>query len=329
MRREPVTFIVVALFTTPAALFGASEPLSPQVRDGAKTAVRTKSNDKGDKLTVLDSEPKLPAVLKTGQRLTVRFSYTLASGETCSIWARPYTNGKRTSGYGAHGSPRHSKGSGEAEGWFTFRSPTRIDQVGLKMVVDNARSEPAVELFVDVDARWEGDGVANSTASSKRYSLPAGGTDELLKFVGDMKKRRQVAATDEANRARLALKAAATRILQLEKNQWSEAYQTALRVLLEERIQTIRSATPAEQRKTVDFVKTFLTAKLERKVERQDVEVAISAAKALEKADNRQLAAEAYEAFATLIAKSNDETLLDAVKMMKESARRLQTSGKE
>jgi hypothetical protein len=197
------------------------------------------------------------------------------------------------------------------------------------MVVDNPRSEPAVELFVDADARWEGDGTANATTSSKRYTLPAGGTDELLTFVEDMKKRRQGPAVAEAERARLALKEAAKRIIQLEKDQWSEAYQTALRVLLEDRIHSIRSATPAEQRKTVDFVKTFLTAKLERKVERQDIDVAILAAKALEDANNRQLAAEAYEAFADLISKGNDEMFLDSVKMMEGAAQRLQASGKD
>jgi hypothetical protein len=91
----------------------------------------------------------------------------------------------------------------------------------------------------------------------------------------------------------------------------------------------MHSATPVQQRDTVDFVKTFLTAKRERGLERQDVDVAMSAARALEDADKRQLAAEPYGVFAELTAKSDDETLSDAVRMMKKAARRLQTPMKD
>ena len=98
------------------------------------------------------------------------------------------------------------------------------------------------------------------------------------------------------------MKAAAERILKLEKDEWSEAYQAALRVLLEDRIRTIRTASSSQQRQTLDFVKTFLRGKLEKAIEPQDASLAMSAASGLEYANNHELAAEAYQSFAELIA---------------------------
>jgi len=73
----------------------------------------------------------------------------------------------------------------------------------------------------------------------------------------------------------------------------------------------------------------FLTAKLEKRLERKDVDLAIALAKALEDAGDRELAIEAYDAFAELTAKSNDEALLDSAKLMEKAARRLQSAEKD
>jgi hypothetical protein len=159
-----------------------------------------------------------------------------------------------------------------------------------------------------------------------RYVIPGGSVEELATFIKEIKGLRPKTPyqiLDHDRRAPLVLKVAATRILEMEKDVWSAAYQSALRVLLEERIRSIRGGSPAGQRETIDFVKTFLTAKLKRHVDREDVNVAMSAAKMLEDGGNPQLAAEAYREFAALLAASNDQAALDAAKQMEAAAEKL------
>jgi hypothetical protein len=160
-----------------------------------------------------------------------------------------------------------------------------------------------------------------------RYTVPTGGVDELVKFIEEVQALRPQTpfqTLDHEQTAPAALKAAATRILGMETDEWSTAYQTALRILLADRIRLLAGQSPAEQRETLAFVKSFLTAKLERSLAREDVEVAQAAAKRLEDLGNPQLAAEAYREFGSLLAKSKDETAADAAKRMEAAAKRLQ-----
>jgi len=160
------------------------------------------------------------------------------------------------------------------------------------------------------------------------YTLPTDDVDELFKFITDLKEFRPETprqTSEHSRRAPAALKAAALRILKLEEDQWSEPFQAALRILLEDRVRTVRGGNPARQRETVKFVKDFLTANLqEKKLDSQDCELAMSAAKALEDAGNHHLAVEAYGEFAKLITKSEDETLLETVKVMEGAVRRIE-----
>jgi len=162
-----------------------------------------------------------------------------------------------------------------------------------------------------------------------RRPVPSDSVDELLEYVRDLTKHRPEIGTAEPEWVRLALKTAAERIIRLEKDRWSEASQTALLVLLEDRIRAIRPATPEQRREAVNFVKMFLTAKLEKRLERRDVDLAIALAKALEDSGDRELAVEAYGAFAELTGKSDDEALLDSAEMMQKAARRLQSAEKD
>jgi outer membrane protein assembly factor BamB len=159
-----------------------------------------------------------------------------------------------------------------------------------------------------------------------RYAMPKGDVEALLKFIEDLKQFRPQTDSQSAEhkrRAPSALKAAATRILKLEKDEWSKAYQTALRVLLEIRIANIPEADRRQQGQTVRFVKTFLKAKLERRLESLDVDLATSTARALETSRNLELAAEAYSEFAGLIAESGNAEFSETVKHMKDAAKRL------
>lgn len=158
------------------------------------------------------------------------------------------------------------------------------------------------------------------------YVVPMEGVDELVKFIGQVQAFRPVTPfqiLDHSQKAPLVLKAAATRILESESDEWSPAYQTALRVLLADRIRALSAQTVAGQRETLAFVKSFLTAKVERKLAREDIDVALSAAKKLDDIGNRPLAAEAYREFAKLLGPSKEPAAIEAVKEMEAAVKRL------
>ena len=125
-----------------------------------------KTNEQGDRLTILEYDPPLPADLRPGQRLTVQVGYELKSAESAQIFVRPMTDGRRTAGYSAHGSSKYQKGSGVIKGWFTFRRPTTIDQVQVKLITDRTAKIPAVELFAKATAKWAGEPVAGTAVRS-------------------------------------------------------------------------------------------------------------------------------------------------------------------
>jgi hypothetical protein len=167
------------------------------------------------------------------------------------------------------------------------------------------------------------------------YTMPSSGdVVDLLGFINDLRKFQPDNPEDAAlhnRRAPSLLKIAAQRILQTEQDRKSEAYQTALLVLLEDRARILADAVPAQQQQTVDLVKLYLTARVEevgRALEAQDLALTLSVGDALERAGNLKLATEAYTAFADLIAKGDDRTHTESLKMLQGAARRLGLTGK-
>ena len=123
--------------------------------DWPRVATSTEaSNDKGDKLEFRAFEPPLPHVFEAGERLTVQFDYTLQSADSCQLFVRPFTDGQRTPGYGAHGSARHPRGKGSSTGWFGFSGPAQVDHVRIEMVTNDEVGRRTLQLFVEADAEW-------------------------------------------------------------------------------------------------------------------------------------------------------------------------------
>ena len=112
------------------------------------------SRAKQDLLEVASIVPQSPAVLSLGQRLVVKIRYHLSSADQVNIWARPYTAGRRTSGYKAHPSPRYDPGSGVLEGWFSFDNPAKVDEVRVSMVSASSR-QPIATATLKVDIEWK------------------------------------------------------------------------------------------------------------------------------------------------------------------------------
>jgi len=107
-----------------------------------------------DSLEIVSTMPQTPAVLSLSEKLFVKVRYHFTSVEQARIWARPYTEGKRTPGYRAHPSPPYDAGSGVIEGWFFFETPTKVDEVRVEMVPVGAQ-QPIAVAAVMVSAEWK------------------------------------------------------------------------------------------------------------------------------------------------------------------------------
>lgn len=168
---------------------------------------------------------------------------------------------------------------------------------------------------------------AVDTPDAERYTLPAGGADALVKFIDQLQtfrpsKTAEIVAYRE--QAPVALKAAAERILQLDRDQNSVPNQKARGVLLQLSVLTVDRASPDERRKLFADTRAYLTGK-ERS--REDAGLAMVVASGLEHAGAEQLASEAYQAFGSLFAASPDPQLASVGELFAGAARRLQLVG--
>ncbi|MHC4400048.1 MAG: DUF1559 family PulG-like putative transporter [Planctomycetota bacterium] len=203
---------------------------------------------------------------------------------------------------------------------------------GSKIAFDLRAGESNEIWMVDTDALDKLEPVDRKTIEKlvDRYAVPDGGPEVVLKYIQDLRAfRPKTREQYDEHRAKspAALAAAAKTILKLEKDEWSEAYQTALLVLLEDRVRTIREDDLQRRRETLRHVETFLKAKLEKGLTSADARLAYSTARALEYADNPALAVKAYERLAEYVAKVDDDRLADMAKAMEGAARRLSLPG--
>jgi len=157
--------------------------------------------------------------------------------------------------------------------------------------------------------------------------MPDGGVEELHRFLDDLRAVRPD-ISPQSNQfswpAPQGMKEAAEKILKESTDPLSPAAELAFRVLLEGRIGTLDRSPLPRQRETVEYVRAFLSAKLEAKsLELQDVQLAWWAARALENAAQLGLAREAHESFAKLAAQGDPAAFAEAVVAMQTAARRL------
>lgn len=108
----------------------------------------------GNSLEIIRFEPGVPATLHPGDRLHVVIRYRMQTADTVRIFARPYTHGEPTPGYGAHGSPEYPRGEGEVVGWFTFDKPTKVHEVRVQMVDAADPDHVLVEIGRPIKAQW-------------------------------------------------------------------------------------------------------------------------------------------------------------------------------
>ncbi len=173
----------------------------------------------------------------------------------------------------------------------------------------------------------EGKTDAPSTPEEDRYTLPAGDANALAKFLDQLQTFRPshtAEIIEYREKAPVALKAAAEKLLELDKDQKSPANQKARGCLLQLRVMTIERASPDEQRQLLDESRAYLAGK---EPAREDAGLAMLIASGLEQAGAEKLATEAFQAFGSLFAASQDPRLASFGELCAGSARRLQLVG--
>ncbi len=94
--------------------------------------------------------PDTPNVLRTNENVSLSFQYITNEPNGVYIWARPFTNGALTPGYGAHGSPLYPMGSGPGSGSFTITSgEVVVDQIRIQMW-NSSQTQLLFETFLPV-----------------------------------------------------------------------------------------------------------------------------------------------------------------------------------
>lgn len=109
--------------------------------DGLEQAILRVQNSVGDQLEVVELRPPLDRELaknefhplKDGQRISVRFQYTIKSVEGARIFVRPYVDGKRLRKFEANGSPIYRQGSAKASGYFRLTDESIVDEIQVQM----------------------------------------------------------------------------------------------------------------------------------------------------------------------------------------------------
>jgi DNA-binding beta-propeller fold protein YncE/tetratricopeptide (TPR) repeat protein len=151
------------------------------------------------------------------------------------------------------------------------------------------------------------------------FAVPEGTPAELIKFLEQVRQVRQEAqeayqkaveaARQEFNKTSAkvsaAEKEAADKILQQNPDRSSEAYRTAMEIVLPDRVRNLAGASAEDQRAVVDALCERLTNK-NAPLGFADLAMARSAAGALERSGHQELAIEAYRRFGELLDKSDD-----------------------
>jgi thiol-disulfide isomerase/thioredoxin len=169
---------------------------------------------------------------------------------------------------------------------------------------------------------------ATAEQAADRYAVPEGDAAALLKFIESLqtfqpKTREELFA--HRRQAPGAIKSAAEKILKVEQDASTPAHKKASEILFQHRLQSILAASPEEQRKIVDELKTFLSNK---QPSEEDMQLALATASPLEHTGKTELAGELYGLFGESLSRSADKRLGQYGQLLKGCATRLGLVGK-
>jgi peroxiredoxin len=147
--------------------------------------------------------------------------------------------------------------------------------------------------------------------------------DELVTFIDKLEKVRPMNPA-EAIRYRELLEAAADKILELERDKNSDAYQRAARVQCRFMISRMSRSNADEQRAILDRIVRTISSK---ELTYEDVRLADAVARALDHPGGQELAAYANDVFARVFVNSSDSQVVSHSERFARSARRLSLVG--
>jgi hypothetical protein len=100
------------------------------------------------------------AAFAYGERVEFSFEYSITAPGGAFIFARPYTNGALTPGYGASGSPLYT-GDGVSNAFFTINGgEVVVDEIRF-LITNPSQSETLREFYIPVEYHFSPDGVNN------------------------------------------------------------------------------------------------------------------------------------------------------------------------
>jgi len=159
-----------------------------------------------------------------------------------------------------------------------------------------------------------------------RYNVPHGDVAALVKSIERMAQFRPDDPADlveHQRRFRPALQEAAERIVKLEVDHDSEAYQAARFILLQNRVYWLAQAVPAEQRRAIADVNEYLKEQLKRGNTRMATTLAETAARTLQRIGRWDEAVALFDAYASRYANNNDPEIAGWGDSMRGEAERL------
>ncbi|MFV1964210.1 MAG: TlpA family protein disulfide reductase [Pirellulaceae bacterium] len=163
-----------------------------------------------------------------------------------------------------------------------------------------------------------------------RYAVPEGDVRELLKFLDELGRFRPKSREEYVEfrkKGSIAMRQAAEKILSLETDTSSAAYQKARQQILQLEVQSLAEATPEQSKNVLDQVKTYLADK--KDLSRNELSIAFMTASTLEQSGSKDLAFDAYNAFGEIFSKSKEKDLAGYGAKMLGSARRMNLLGNE
>ena len=112
-------------------------------------------------ITNIQMTPPSPASLALSEHVDITFDYITNEADGVRIFARPFTGGALTPGYGGHSSPIYPVGSGSGTGFFTIHYVgSTVDEIRFQ-VMNADMSALLLEVFIPVDYQFTDYAITN------------------------------------------------------------------------------------------------------------------------------------------------------------------------
>jgi len=169
----------------------------------------------------------------------------------------------------------------------------------------------------------------STTAESgwRPLTIPESKDLQILAQFLDATKKLQPIKPNEYIEMQRALREVAKKILEIETDRKTSLFRKAESEFVSASVMLLGNEGPDAQRKTVERFQDYLQKK--EKIEFIDIQMAVLAGANLEQLSDTSLGKEAYQSFAEIFRKKEDEGLEDVIRLLEANSRRLDMFGKE